>query len=405
MIKFFIYSIFLSILFSACRNYEQFQIDFIYDDPNIVYDFCDTIIIDIPSIDSNDFIKTQFDVKSLCESFIALPLETSKESMIGEIDKIVLCDSLIFVGDFYTQKAIFIFNREGKFLRKISRPGKGPGEYRFHIENFWIDKENKILSIIDSDRSQVIYTDFEGKLLSYSKIQLFGSDLYEIKDSVLFFYVNGRKNPGLLEEIGIEESKEYNLYRIVDNKVQNAWFPINSNNTIFKSINNNFCPLDGRLFFKPTYDYRIFELSDNNTIQCRFMLQFPNNNIYKESDWFGSRKEASDVFRSKDHIGIRGFEITDTYLFIHAICNRFGFNVLYNRKTKETHYGLSDYVNSFGMLLDFNEETMVFAKDYRSKSTENISHLFKEGSKYIEAPVPHDNNPVIVIGDLIKPKK
>src|SRR5690606_11122631 len=146
-------------LWLSCQKTGQIQIDFIYDDPQIVYDDCDTITINIPSIDSKDFVKTQFDVKSLCESFIAIPLETCKESIIGSIYKVVLCDSLIFVGDFSIQRAIFVFNRNGAFLRKISRSGNGPGEYRLTIRNFWVDKENKIISIVDTDRSQIIYTD------------------------------------------------------------------------------------------------------------------------------------------------------------------------------------------------------------------------------------------------------
>lgn len=392
----------LSFLWLSCQKTGQIQIDFIYDDPQIVYDDCDTITINIPSIDSKDFVKTQFDVKSLCESFIAIPLETCKESIIGSIDKVVLCDSLIFVGDFSIQRAIFVFNRNGAFLRKISRSGNGPGEYRLTIRNFWVDKENKIISIVDTDRSQIIYTDFQGKLISNTSVRLFGSDLYEItKDSILFFYCNGRRNPGLLENIGVKDGNEYNLYKIVNNKVKNEYFPINSTKTVLFQCENNFCPLNNQLFFRPTYDNRIFELTNDSIIQCRFMLQFPDNKNYKNSDSFKSLEEASNVFRTKDHISISGFEITESFLYIQAVCNRYGFNVLYNRKTNEKIYGLTGYANSFGLIVGFNDNSIVFAKDHRMPSTEKISHLFKEGGLLVDEPISDNANPILIIGNLL----
>ena len=74
------HSVFAQFSLAFLPKTGQIQIDFIYDDPQIVYDDCDTITINIPSIDSKDFVKTQFDVKSLCESFIAIPLKHAKKA-------------------------------------------------------------------------------------------------------------------------------------------------------------------------------------------------------------------------------------------------------------------------------------------------------------------------------------
>jgi len=75
----------------------------------------------------------------------ALKLETTEESLIGNIDKIIKKKDRIYILDRLVAKALFVFDTEGTFLFKISNIGKGPGEF-LSPNDFFIDTDGiKIL--------------------------------------------------------------------------------------------------------------------------------------------------------------------------------------------------------------------------------------------------------------------
>lgn len=64
-----------------------------------------------------------------------IKLETSPVSLISNVNRIEMNDSIIFVSEF---GKLYTFTREGKFVSQISRKGEGPGRIyclnlRFYI--------------------------------------------------------------------------------------------------------------------------------------------------------------------------------------------------------------------------------------------------------------------------------
>ncbi|WP_279105048.1 6-bladed beta-propeller [Bacteroides acidifaciens] len=98
----------------------------------------------IVSINLNPFLKEKsFDFSSHVQKVHFVPLATTDESLISDIYKIVLTDSMIYVFDDFKGGGIVIFNREGKFIRRIKH-GEGPGEL-YRLNDISYDKENKEL--------------------------------------------------------------------------------------------------------------------------------------------------------------------------------------------------------------------------------------------------------------------
>lgn len=79
-------------------------------------------------------------------------LETTDSCLLGEIQKIERWKNLYYIRD--VNDNLYIFDREGKFIRKIGRKGRGPEEYTV-ISDFSIDPVNGDIYLIDWEKMQI----------------------------------------------------------------------------------------------------------------------------------------------------------------------------------------------------------------------------------------------------------
>lgn len=85
-----------------------------------------------------------------------IALESKPECMLGEITKLALTDSFIFVSD---SRKLLQFRKDGKYNKRIGSVGRGPGEFRF-VGDFCItDQDGKIFVL---DGRQVVVFDYNG---------------------------------------------------------------------------------------------------------------------------------------------------------------------------------------------------------------------------------------------------
>lgn len=89
-------------------------------------------------------------------------LETSPSSLIGNINRVEMNDSLIFILEF---DKLSIFTMEGKFVSQVSRKGEGPDEY-IVLSSFYVDNVKEQVIIVDNYKNTLIHYDFNGKYLS-----------------------------------------------------------------------------------------------------------------------------------------------------------------------------------------------------------------------------------------------
>jgi hypothetical protein len=126
--------LFLFFLFMyACQNPSYNQPVSVSDHP--------VIDLDVPR---EEAIKAS----ALFKNVKTIILEEDRQSLLGRADAIQLFDGYLYIIDSHIAKTLLVFDLEGKFVRKIGGIGRGPGEY-IRIVDFTIDKENKILYILD----------------------------------------------------------------------------------------------------------------------------------------------------------------------------------------------------------------------------------------------------------------
>lgn len=102
-----------------------------------------------PSIQINlesEQVQDSLAFSLFADSMTSIPLETTDDCLLGSIRDVIIEDTLIIVLP-RTRDAVYFFNRQGKYLRKIARLGNGPGEYSFVIQMYY-NKGRKSLSLV-----------------------------------------------------------------------------------------------------------------------------------------------------------------------------------------------------------------------------------------------------------------
>ena len=113
-----------------------------------------------------------------------LPLETSPQCLIQEIDKILFSKSFIFVND--TRNRLLQFDKSGKFIRQIGSQGRGPAEYLFAYD-FCINEYTNEIYIFCLDKMLVF--SFEGENTKTIKLSFRIADAIILDRNSLMFHL------------------------------------------------------------------------------------------------------------------------------------------------------------------------------------------------------------------------
>jgi len=106
--------------------------------------------------------ETKTSLFDIFEKIELIPLETNPESLIKKIYKIKYHNNNLYIFDLQ-QNALLFFDYSGKFLDKIHKIGKGPGEYQL-IYDFFIDTIQSQIGML-SPYSAVYHYNFQGDFI------------------------------------------------------------------------------------------------------------------------------------------------------------------------------------------------------------------------------------------------
>jgi hypothetical protein len=98
-----------------------------------------------------------------------IQLETNENCMIYHNAKYYFADSFIFVSN---RDHILKFSADGKFIKQIGTPGRGPGEI-ISIYTISIIPEKKLIVIFDYVAHKLLYFNFDGNLVKSSGVPRF----------------------------------------------------------------------------------------------------------------------------------------------------------------------------------------------------------------------------------------
>lgn len=275
------YIVLLSFLYLSCSETKFVSNDAVY-----------TIDLD------KGQMKEKESFSSLFKAAGVIVLEITDNSLLGKIDKIDFIDDSLYVLE--RGKGLFLFNRKGKFIRRIGDKGVGLGEYISPID-ISVDAENKKLYLLDSQTQTVLkysaHGDYESsfkidnKKMFCTRIQYYNGKLY----TNLYTYGEA-ENKFLLSEVDIKDGKRTSFWldAVQYNKGWNDLFIANQQPFISSYA--------GKPKFYQLFMDTIFEIGQEG-IQPYIVFQSKNFVTKDFLDFQKETRKASKIFSDLNSTG------------------------------------------------------------------------------------------------------
>jgi len=347
----------------------------------------ESIVIDL---NRNDKVS----IFDLVDSISVIKLETRPECLIKRMNQIISHKDRFYIFD-ETLNTVFCFDRQGKWLFKINKRGRGPEEYEFsqHIN---IDKFNDQIMILVPWGS-ILYFDLDGNFISKVRLPeeiIAYNEVYSINKDVLLFLSINEYRAAYYSRSGNMLLKRF----LKVTPEQRAYFP-----PWDKTYN-----YDGSIFFNDDLNNTVINLSDTTNL-VKYSWDFGENNITEEQmkgfksyqkEQYGQGRgfNLDEVLTSKKYMKhYPGLSIeSKTYRGISTRYNGSIKYIFYNKENEEskvfneTIEGVLPY-----MYLIYDNSIVNSYSDNKAAALNKI--LTDNQKKIVESHNSDSDNPLLVI--------
>lgn len=300
-------------------------------------------------------------LSSIGKELSYIPLETSPQCLIQQIDKILFSDSYIFIND--GRKRLLQFDKNGKFIKQIGSQGRGPKEY-YYMMDFCLDETSKEIFII-SDRNKLSVFDFDGIFKNSYKLTFRPSQIVKKDQNSLMYHL--ANVPGKNDPSWIITNKQGVLSTIILNNIkrlnQPGFIVLYTPLFLFnKTVHFMEFGIDTLYYFKDTQrkPYAVFFLGDfkMDTDPLISPSSIKDEKLLNKF-WVESILETSEFLFIKFNRGITNGKIcgvynkktnTVTFLKDDAFRNDLDGGVLFWPKQIMNDNILIDYIDAFDLL-------------------------------------------------------
>lgn len=341
-------------------------------------------------------IKIDFQDSTLVKDISYVFLETNKECLIGNFDKMLMVNNNIYILDKTLTHTIFVFDRNGNFLYKINKQGKGPGEY-IQIFDFYVDNDENIYAW-DVEKKTIIKYSEKGEKFKEFKInhRFLEFSLFAKNEILVRNLIEEGKITASLAKINIL-TNEMTVILKARELYDDIGIPRNSSHYFFNSGND--------ILFSPMFSNDIYEIN-NGTISKKLLFTdniIPNKHFIKQLKADQMLQYKVNYFLS-DVISI----YQNSEVYVMTLIKGMPQLLVINKKTGKCK-SIIDYsnINYFGRMGIYGEYNDYFISrvDISSIQNEewhrkiNRSHLSK-GTKEKLLEIDTNSNPVLVFFKL-----
>jgi hypothetical protein len=365
------------------------------------------------------------------ESITYIPLETTKQSLFGQISRLVVTPQYFIVFDYDTQ-GLYFFDKSGKFIKKFKDDKYTIGNMQFFEKQnaLYLLQVNRNFRPTEQEREELIRNPFSRNNRKYARAVLYDladiqkEQIKEVPDFTIYManplYFNSKEwvYSIVLEDKDAKDSVDYELKVSDGNKILRSYFPYAKTNSSYLADPGNieFFPTNktNTLYFTRPYNYSIYQFtSDSITALYNFVLPFENT-VPKTffSKQFSSRNELREYKQTNPGYvwKINGLVPFNNYLFFSLDYQKRDRRFLFD-KNGNRFYNINritpDSSNAFlpimGWNIQYYDNTALYSSIssdamFRSKETEqNKKPVYSELVKTYFNKSKSTANPVIII--------
>lgn len=205
--------------------------------------------------------------KDLIADISVVRLESSSRNIVGRIDQLLFADDKIIVFDRYKAKAIFVFDKNGKFLNRIGMLGHGPQEYVEPSYIALVPEKNQV-AVFDLSPKKVKIYNLEGKFVRSEDVPIYIFSGEYITDQIKVGATIGRRY------LGEPEWGKASLFMFNKNwDVTSTGFQDPFPESLNYTSTNNLKKFGDRVYYTPAYEDRIYRIY-TDSIQLLYQLDF-----------------------------------------------------------------------------------------------------------------------------------
>lgn len=270
------------------------------------------------------------DLDSIVRNHKFTRLETSEECLVGEVYKLSCRNKKYYILDRHLQKALFVFDEEGKFRNRIGRRGRGPGEF---IEPTDFIVSDSTVTVFDMFGHKLLYYNPDGTFIRSVRLPY---SIYEIEsggDGSAIYAVGGDnskcdslKNYELLE-IGPEGDIRAKVYK-------NKYSMDFSNKYDLQGF-------DEDVIYKKAFRPAVYMLRDKK-LYAKYIFDIPSHALPGDYEKLcrGNFERFIKQYRDEYTYFNGQFWETDRYAGIGITAKRMPYLVVYDKDTHRTITGL-----------------------------------------------------------------
>jgi len=315
--------------------------------------FCSVASAQTGKIDSSEMVTLRIDPQTARGAAVSqvfsevefIPLETTKESLFGNIHQLKIVDDNYVIFD-YDTKAILIFSKDGKFKSKINASNIQPeknDKNKTEFNSFTVEKENNINYIVVFAHPRAFYFDLTGKQIKKVMIK----DYYKQNTSRDFKIANN--STSIRPDFKVKKGKDSTFYELgIINKTDSVgYFPYNIKRyetDEFWGSGERFYKygVENEMFYLNYYSYNIYKASPSK-LSLAYHIIFPAANSLP-NDFTTNPvyvKKRGEYFRNNPKIF---YGLSNTYLVgnnLYLKMHNYGWDtgmkkaLIYNLKTSE----------------------------------------------------------------------
>lgn len=307
------------------------------------------------------------------------------EVIIGNIDKVIRFDSMIYLMDKYQNKSIYIFDIDGNYISTIFNHGNGPEDY-LQLTDIFIDPEDSTLNVLSRIDNKLFKYDLKGeKLLSFKKTPKSFTSMQKTPNGYLGYMSNWIQDPDAPFNVWLM-NKELEItghYFEIDNILQSRSY---AKGYAFSKYCNTY-------YYITPLDYHIY-VFENGNVEVKYQYDLGN---YQISD--NLKTEMLNDERRRELVNryvhrFYNFQETGKHVVVHFIFQGQNLVAVYNKKTKSAEVvRLSPYEGKyfipFGEIIGFDQKTI-----YTTIEASNLKRIWdgKDAHNNFEEKYPTQIN-------------